>query len=79
MIVTNKESASSCKASGEFPRQNSLGKSVVLSPHHPRPVSQGLPKTGPQVKGLRLQINSQQTGSAAESYFADLVFRDIAQ
>jgi hypothetical protein len=33
----------------------------------------------PQVKGLRLQINSQQTGSAAESYFADLVFRNIAQ
>jgi hypothetical protein len=29
--------------------------------------------------GLGLQINSQHTGSAAESYFADLVFRNIAQ
>ena len=36
-------------------------------------------KQAPHVKGLRLQINSQRTGSAAESYFADLVFRDIAQ
>jgi DUF3047 family protein len=36
-------------------------------------------KPAPQVKGLRLQINSQQTRSAAESYFADLVFRNIAQ
>ena len=36
-------------------------------------------KPAPHVKGLRLQINSQQTGSAEESYFADLVFRNIAQ
>jgi hypothetical protein len=35
-------------------------------------------KPAPQVKGLRLQINSQQTASAAESYFADLVFRNMA-
>jgi hypothetical protein len=33
----------------------------------------------PHVKGLRLQINSQHTGSAAESYFGDLVFRKIEQ
>jgi hypothetical protein len=33
----------------------------------------------PHVKWLRLQINSQHTGSAAESYFADLVFRNIEQ
>ncbi len=39
----------------------------------------GFRKTGPHVKGLRLWINSQHTGSAAESYFADLVFRNIAQ
>jgi hypothetical protein len=31
------------------------------------------------MKGLRLQINSQHTASDAESYFADLVFRNIAQ
>jgi hypothetical protein len=31
-------------------------------------------KLAPHMKGLRLQINSQHTGSAAESYFADLVF-----
>jgi hypothetical protein len=36
-------------------------------------------KPAPHVKGLRLQINSQHTGSAAESYFADLVFRNTAQ
>ena len=36
-------------------------------------------KPAPHVKGLRLQINSQHTGSAAESYFADLVFRSTAQ
>jgi Protein of unknown function (DUF3047) len=36
-------------------------------------------KPAPHVKGLRLQINSQHTGSTAESYFADLVFRIIAQ
>jgi hypothetical protein len=27
------------------------------------------------VGGIRIQINSQHTSSAAESYFADLVFR----
>lgn len=36
-------------------------------------------KPATQVKGLRLQINSQHTVSAAESYFADLVFRNIAR
>jgi hypothetical protein len=36
-------------------------------------------KPAPHVKGLRLQINSQHTGSVAESYFADLVFRNTAQ
>jgi hypothetical protein len=36
-------------------------------------------KLAPHVKGLRLQINSQYTGSAAESYFADLVFRNMEQ
>jgi hypothetical protein len=36
-------------------------------------------KPAPHVKGLRLQINSQHTGSAAESYFADLIFRNTAQ
>lgn len=36
-------------------------------------------KPAPHVKGLRLQINSQHTGSAAESYFADLIFRNKAQ
>ena len=35
-------------------------------------------KLAPQMKGLRLQINSQQTGSDAESYLADVVFRKIA-
>ena len=36
-------------------------------------------KPATHVKGLRLQINSQHTGSDAESYFEDLVFRNKAQ
>jgi Protein of unknown function (DUF3047) len=32
-------------------------------------------KPAPRVKGLRLQINSQHTGSVAESYFGEVVFR----
>jgi len=32
-------------------------------------------KTAPHVKGLRLQINSQHTGSSAESYFGEVAFR----
>jgi hypothetical protein len=29
----------------------------------------------PPIKGMRLQINSQHTGTAAESYFADVAFQ----
>jgi hypothetical protein len=36
-------------------------------------------KPAPRVKGLRLQINSQHTGSVAESYFGDVGFRSAAQ
>jgi hypothetical protein len=32
-------------------------------------------KSAPRVKGLRLQINSQHTGTVAESYFGDVAFR----
>jgi hypothetical protein len=32
-------------------------------------------KPAPHVKGLRLQINSQHTGSTAESYFGEVAFR----
>ncbi len=32
-------------------------------------------KTAPHVKGLRLQINSQHTGTIAESYFGEVAFR----
>lgn len=32
-------------------------------------------KAAPHVKGLRIQINSQHTGSVAESYFGEVVFR----
>lgn len=32
-------------------------------------------KTPPHVKGLRLQINTQHTGSSAESYFGEVAFR----
>jgi hypothetical protein len=36
-------------------------------------------KSAPRVKGLRLQINSQHTGSIAESYFGEVAFRSSAQ
>ena len=32
-------------------------------------------KIAPRVKGLRLQINSQHTGTVAESYFGEVAFR----
>jgi len=32
-------------------------------------------KPAPRVKGLRIQINSQHTGTIAESYFGDVAFR----
>jgi hypothetical protein len=31
------------------------------------------------VKGLRIQINSQHTGTMAESYFGDVAFRSTPQ
>ncbi len=34
-------------------------------------------KPAPRVRGLRLQINSQHTGSSAESYFGDISFRNM--
>jgi hypothetical protein len=33
----------------------------------------------PHVKGVRLQINSQHTGTTAESYFGEVAFRSAAQ
>jgi Protein of unknown function (DUF3047) len=36
-------------------------------------------KSAPRVKGLRIQINSQHTGSVAESYFGDVTFRSALQ
>ena len=36
-------------------------------------------KPAPHVKGLRLQINSQHTGTIAESYFGEVAFRSAAQ
>jgi hypothetical protein len=36
-------------------------------------------KPAPRVKGLRLQINSQHTGSTAESYFGEVAFRNAPQ
>jgi hypothetical protein len=36
-------------------------------------------RTPPHAKGLRLQINSQHTGSTAESYFGQVAFRAVAQ
>ena len=32
-------------------------------------------KAAPHVKGLRIQINSQHTGTTAESYFGEVAFR----
>ena len=36
-------------------------------------------KPAPRVKGLRLQINSQHTGTIAESYFGEVSFRSTPQ
>ncbi len=36
-------------------------------------------KPAPRVKGLRLQINSQHTGTSAESYFGEVAFRSVQQ
>ncbi len=36
-------------------------------------------KNPPHVKGLRIQINSQHTGTVAESYFGDVAFRSTFQ
>ena len=36
-------------------------------------------RPAPLVKGLRLQINSQHTGSIAESYFGEVAFRSNLQ
>jgi hypothetical protein len=36
-------------------------------------------KPAPRVKGLRIQINSQHTGTVAESYFGDVAFRSALQ
>ena len=33
-------------------------------------------KPAPHIKGVRLQINSQHTGTSAESYFGEVVFRN---
>ncbi len=33
-------------------------------------------KPAPRVKGLRLQVNSQHTGTVAESYFGEVAFRN---
>lgn len=36
-------------------------------------------KAAPRIKGLRIQINSQHTGTVAESYFGDVAFRSTTQ
>ena len=36
-------------------------------------------RPAPHVKGVRLQINSQHTGSVAESYFGEIAFQSTAQ
>lgn len=36
-------------------------------------------RPAPQIKGLRLQINSQHTGTVAESYFGEVAFRSTLQ
>jgi len=36
-------------------------------------------RPAPRVRGLRLQINSQHTGTTAESYFGEVAFRSALQ
>jgi hypothetical protein len=36
-------------------------------------------RRAPRIKGLRIQINSQHTGTSAESFFGDIAFRGTPQ
>ncbi len=36
-------------------------------------------KPAPHIKGIRIQINSQHTGTVAESYFGEVAFRHAPQ
>ena len=41
--------------------------------------SRAFGRQAPRVKGLRLQINSQHTGTVAESYFGEVAFRSTPE
>lgn len=53
-----------------------LGESRDVAQDYERAYGRG---SVPRIKGVRLQINSQHTGSAAESYFGEVAFRSTPQ
>ena len=63
-------------AAQRWPRRTVGLPKAITSPRIMSGPSENRP---PHVKGLTLQINSQHTGSAAENYFAGMVFRNIEQ
>jgi hypothetical protein len=52
-----------------------MGKWLTESRNVAADFKQAFGKPAPAIKGIRLQINSQHTGSAAESYFGEVAFR----
>jgi hypothetical protein len=52
-----------------------IGKWLAESRNVVVDFKQAFGKPAPEIKGIRLQINSQHTGSAAESYFGEVAFR----
>ncbi len=56
-----------------------LNRWLTESRHVAQDYLKAFGRPAPRVKGPRLQINSQHTGSTAESYFADVAFHDTPQ
>jgi len=52
---------------------------ILESRNLPEDFQRAYGKPAPHVNGLRIQINSQHTGTVAESYFGDVAFRSTLQ
>jgi Protein of unknown function (DUF3047) len=52
-----------------------IGKWLIESRNVVADFRKAFGKPAPEIKGIRLQINSQHTGSSAESYFGEVAFR----
>ena len=52
-----------------------LNRWITESRNVPADYERAYGRPAPHVKGIRLQVNSQHTGSSAESYFGEVAFR----